>query len=89
LNDNLDEELNEEEASLVRMSHADWLADFALSLETMQRNKGVPMTPFRLGAINRLRMAARYIAFLEKRVLLLQKQASIQPPLDPPQGESS
>jgi len=29
-------------------------------------DKGIPMTPFRAGAVNRLRMAARYIELLER-----------------------
>lgn len=50
------------------MNHREWLVQFSETLLTQYRRPDgttVPMTPFRIGAINRLKMAASYIALLE------------------------
>ena len=56
-----------QEAALRRLNHAEWLHQFAAALETpppgMPRG---PMTPFKIGAIARLRMAGDYITLLQR-----------------------
>jgi hypothetical protein len=49
-----------------RMNHGEWLSQFAVTLEVSQKDRPVPMTPFRAGAISRLRFAAAYIDLLER-----------------------
>lgn len=57
------------EAVLRRMNHVEWLQQFAQVLQMQPRDKtGVPMTPFRAGAIGRLVLAARYIGLLVKEL---------------------
>jgi hypothetical protein len=52
---------------LRRMNHAEWLGDFAKVIGTT-RPGGPPMTVFRQGATERLRLAERYIRLLEKEL---------------------
>lgn len=52
------------DTALRRMDHRQWLAQFAFVLETSPKG-GPQMTPFRAGAIGRLRLAAQYIELLE------------------------
>jgi hypothetical protein len=59
---------------LRRLDHGEWLRGFALVLETSPKERGLPMTPFRAGAITRLRYAARYIELLEGANELLTRQ---------------
>lgn len=49
---------------LRRLDHTQWLTQFALALETTPTRRGVEMTPFRAGAIGRLRLAVAYIELL-------------------------
>ena len=51
--------------ALRKLPHADWLAQFALTLQTTRVKRGQPVTPFLLGAVSRLQMAADYIRILE------------------------
>ena len=53
---------------LRRMNHVEWLGQFAQVLGISPKDHGIPMTPFRAGAISRLRFAATYIALLEADV---------------------
>jgi hypothetical protein len=57
--------------TLMGQDHGHWVEEFSayMSLDT-----GVPMTPFRQGAITRLHWAARFIEFLEKRNTSLQER---------------
>jgi hypothetical protein len=50
---------------LRKLNHAEWLGQFAIILE-LQTETRRPMTPFRAGAISRLRMAAEYIDLLQR-----------------------
>ena len=52
------------EQYLRRLDHTQWLTQFALALETTPTRRGVEMTPFRAGAIGRLRLAVAYIELL-------------------------
>jgi hypothetical protein len=52
------------DVALRRMDHRQWLSQFAFVLETSPKG-GPQMTPFRAGAIGRLRLAAQYIELLE------------------------
>jgi hypothetical protein len=59
--------------TLMRADHAEWLKMFA---QHMSLDTGVPMTPFRQGAITRLWWAFRFIEFLDKRNSSLQGQVA-------------
>lgn len=69
-----DEDLPQHATRLRRMNHREWLLQFAQVLSVSPNSKpsldgsyrGMPMTPFRAGAITRLGQAAEYIALLEK-----------------------
>src|SRR5262245_57812427 len=61
--------------ALIRMPHANWLNEFAMVLG-MTRQNGPPMTPFRQGAIAKLRLAARYIRMLERECEIKRKGLS-------------
>lgn len=50
-----------------KMPHEQWLREFAQVLG-MTRPNSPPMTPFRQGAIAKLRLAAQYIALLHKEL---------------------
>jgi hypothetical protein len=52
------------DVALRRMDHRQWLSQFAFALETSPK-AGPQMTPFRAGAIGRLRLAVQYIKLLE------------------------
>lgn len=65
-----------------RMNHREWLFQFALMLESDpppksslvgERAMRRPMTPFRMGAITRLRYAAQYCGVLEDENAALQR----------------
>lgn len=48
------------------MNHREWLMQFSMVLAIAPKGGRAPeMTPFRAGAISRLKMAARYIELLE------------------------
>jgi hypothetical protein len=51
--------------ALRRMDHDKWIGTFARVLEVELPNHGRPMTPFRAGAITRLKLAQRYIRLLQ------------------------
>jgi hypothetical protein len=51
--------------ALRKLNHADWLAQFALTLHDTRIKRGQLVTPFLLGAVSRLQMAADYIRLLE------------------------
>jgi hypothetical protein len=54
------------DATLRRMDHAQWLRLMAVTLEQAPARRGIPLTPFRSGAIERLRLAVKYIELLER-----------------------
>jgi phosphoenolpyruvate synthase/pyruvate phosphate dikinase len=54
------------EATLRRMDHLEWLRMLAATLEQAPNRRGIPMTPFRSGAIERLRLAVKYIELLHR-----------------------
>ena len=61
---------------LRKMNHREWLSQFAMTLEAPVKGlagKPVMMTPFKQGAINRLRMASQYIEALEAENAALQR----------------
>jgi hypothetical protein len=61
---------------LRKMPHAAWLAEFSQILG-MTRPNGPPMTPFRQGAIAKLKLASRYIELLEKELHWAQKKGPV------------
>ena len=74
------------EEALRRMNHAEWLGQFSVVLDTPVQGRPTPMTPFRMGAITRLKLAARYIALLEADVVALQKRIKDDGIEDCPEG---
>jgi hypothetical protein len=54
------------EATLRRMDHLEWLRMLAATLEQAPNRRGIAMTPFRAGAIERLRLAVKYIELLHR-----------------------
>jgi hypothetical protein len=52
---------------LRRMEHAKWLREFAMVLG-MTRPNSPPMTPFRQGAIAKLKLAARFIELQQRDI---------------------
>ena len=61
------------ELLLRQMNHAQWLAQFSEVLKVSPRDgrDAIPMTPFRAGAISRLKMAADYIGLLQADLVKL------------------
>lgn len=53
------------DATLRRMNHVEWLAQFAAVLNMKHPGRDNPMTPFRAGAISRLQLCRQYILLLE------------------------
>jgi len=53
---------------LVRMNHREWLTQLAAALEAADERRGIAMTPFRSGAIQRLRLAVKFLALQEKLI---------------------
>ena len=53
--------------TLRKLNHAEWLSSFAVALAV----PGRPMTPFRVGAMERLALAADYIRLLQKDIAKL------------------
>ena len=56
------------------MNHREWLAQFSEVLKVSPRDgrDAIPMTPFRAGAISRLKMAAEFIGLLQADIRELQ-----------------
>lgn len=46
--------------------HVEWLSQLAVVLEIANNKRGGNATPFQHGAVNRIRMAVRYIELLER-----------------------
>ena len=61
------------ELLLRQMNHAQWLAQFSEILKVSPRDgrDAIPMTPFRAGAISRLKMAADFIGLLQADLVKL------------------
>jgi len=65
--------------ALRKLAHADWLVQFAVSLQMTREKRGAPMTPFILGAISRLQMAADYIRLIERDLVEAQVANDAEP----------
>jgi len=55
--------------------HVEWLSQLAVVLETANAKRGGG-TPFQSGAVQRIRMAARYIEMLERETRDLTRQVA-------------
>lgn len=52
--------------ALRKMDHVEWLRMLAGTLEHAPERRGIPMTPFRAGAIERIRFVVKYIELLHR-----------------------
>jgi len=69
------------EGTLRQINHLEWLRMLAVTLEQAPARRGIAMTPFRAGAIERLRLVVKYIELLqrdardaERQIKVLQKE---------------
>lgn len=65
------------DAALRRMNHVEWLSQLALALDTAPRLRRETPNAFRVGVVERVRLAVKYIDLLQREARDAQRELSV------------